>query len=137
MEKKTKTKKLMSRVHTPIDSDFITKVSFKEVSPLPLYECKDGGKTTDLEKAKLDNYGRPVCLGFSDEVVPVIPKTPICFDPKDDVGRLRAFQARASLEQALPPTIYDDKFTAIKKAQNSANAFVDKVNELNNSNSNT
>lgn len=114
---------------------FTNEHSFVLHDSLPIYQCKEGGTTEDIEKADLDPHGHPICMGFTDKsvVVDYHNQPNLSFDPSNPGERLRALQSRASMEQiALSPTIYAEKFDAIKKADNAAKAVLNNPNLINN-----
>lgn len=99
-----------------------------------LYKAKEGGTTTNIEEAALDCYNQPVTCGYSDK--DFIPHTDynkrqsLSFNPADPLARERAFLARDSmLTLQSVPNDYTDKFDAMVRINNAANAFASNYKE--------
>lgn len=93
-----------------------------------LYKCKDGGTTTDVEKAALDCYNQPVTCGYSEkDFIPhsdYTKRQSLSFNPADPLARERAFLARDSmLTLQSVPNDYTDKFDALVRINHAADAF--------------
>lgn len=107
--------------------NFIDPYKHVEIESLPVYQ-KGTETTLDVEKADNDAFGRPIGLGFRTDIVPKIKRKPLCLDPKDPNARLRALEARASMENlVLSPNCFLDKFEVIKKSSDQANALINKL----------
>lgn len=107
--------------------NFIDPYKLVEIESLPVYQ-KGTETTLDVEKADKDAFGRPIGLGFRTDTVPKIKRKPLCLDPKDSNARLRALEARASMENlVLSPNCFLDKFDVIKKSSDQANALINKL----------
>lgn len=101
-----------------------------------LYRCENG-ETTDVHQAKLDSYGQPIVVGFSnDEFVPHIDyrkRQTLSFNPANPSAREAAFLARDSmLTLTSTPNDYTDKFVALQLVNNSANALASGLQSLKN-----
>lgn len=106
---------------------FIKPYKHVELDILPIYQ-KGESTTLDPEEADKDSFGRPIGLGFQKDVVSVTAQKPLCLDPKDPVSRLRALEARSSMQNiALQPSPFMDKFEAIKRSNDQVNAFLQTV----------
>lgn len=106
---------------------FIKPYKHVELESLPVYQ-KGSETTLDADEADKDIFGRPIGLGFENNVVSVSKTKPLCLDPKDPNARLRALEMRASMENlSLPPNSYCDKFDAIKKSSDQVNALINKL----------
>lgn len=106
---------------------FIQPYKHVEIESLPVYQ-KGSETTLNVEEADKDSFGRPIGLGFRNIIVPVTKHKPLCLDPKDPNARLRALEARASMENlSLTPNSYLDKFEAIKQSGDQANALISKL----------
>lgn len=102
---------------------------FRHALPIYSSSTEQGGITMDIEKADIDDYRQPVCVGYSDkEFIPhdVYTKPQILsFDPADPTARERAFLARDAMLTYgnVMPVDYTDKFTAMSHVNNAAKAF--------------
>lgn len=102
---------------------------FRHARPIYSSSKEDGGTTMDIEKADIDDYRQPVCVGYSrSEFVPhdVYAKPQILsFNPADPTARERAFLARDAMLTYgnVMPIDYTDKFSALAKVNNAATAF--------------
>jgi hypothetical protein len=101
-----------------------------------LYQS-DKGKTTDVHQASLDSYGQPIVTGFSnEEFVPHIDyrkRQTLSFNPANPTAREAAFLARDSmLTLTSTPNDYTDKFVALQRVNNSANALASGLQSLKN-----
>lgn len=81
-------------------------LSDKFQDPVPVYKDSEGKDTTDISKAQLDIYGKPVFVGYSQtEFTPhecYSDPNPNSFNPSDPTAVLRAIQARENLNKYSP-----------------------------------
>ena len=131
--------KKSKQVTESIDKDFYKKHRCKSyASSCTVYQSADG-ETHDVNEAVKDALGRPVVFRRDAKITKpanYFPKQRLTFNPKNPSARMLAFEARAMVESSLPPTIYDEKFDAVRKADNAAHAFENKYNNfINNSKS--
>lgn len=119
----------LTRIKNPVEhsqphSDLVT--------TMPLYQCVNGGTTTDITQSVKDEFGLPIQMGFSKtDVTPHAVNTyiPLSYNPKDPSARLRAIEAKAYFENQSSPQIYQDKIEAAQYAQNVCNAVINKVEQ--------
>lgn len=132
MTKKTNEMRNPLRHPRKLNPDFFREHADVIRVPLPLYQCKDGSKTTDITKAELDPFGRPMRVGYSKtEWVPAPEMESLCLDPADPAQRLRAIEARSRMENVmLPPTIYEDSIEAVNRSNNLANKVLTQVSTI-------
>lgn len=97
-----------------------------------IYQSVDG-ETEDVTQALTDILGRPIVLRQSGKSTPVDHHKPLglSFNPDDPTTRLKTFEARNSFAGAqMLPNPHMDALQAVKYANDSANALINKINSL-------
>lgn len=100
----------------------------------PLYQSKNGGKTTDISEALLNSDGVPVFLGYSDIRVPASfleDVEPLTLNPAFPDKRMQAIANRDSLDKLFSQgNIYGDPLYNLQQANNAAEYVADQLDSL-------
>lgn len=121
----------MSRVFNP---PFQSQCFYEYYELIPVYLSPDGGSTTDVASAALDQFGFPIELTEKrSEIRPTLRYVEfppaLRYDPKDPSALSNARIACASFQTSIVPD-YVDKFDAFSYAERSASALERRISSL-------
>lgn len=118
--------------------DLFAEQNFCETAPL--YQCVDGGETTDISKALTNSEGIPLFVGYSNVTVPATfldDPDPLTLNPAFPEKRLQAIANRECLGKMFSQgNIYGDPLYNLQRVNSAAQSVADQLDELTNNNNN-